>query len=663
MNDLTLDEKRQEMVDRSIARRGVTDSRVLKAMAEVPRHLFVPKELREFAYDDTPLAIGEGQTISQPYVVALMVEALRLSPTDRVLEIGAGSGYAAAVLARLAASVQTVERHESLATAARERLARLGIPNVTVHCADGTRGWAPGAPYDAIVAAAGAPVIPEPLLDQLADGGRLVIPVGDPTSQTLIRITRAGSTYAREELGGVRFVPLVGAGGWAGDLGRAVHGGAATAGLPALLREVGEPLGDLAQANLDPLLDRIGEAQVVLLGEATHGTSEFYRMRARITRELVLRRGFNLVAVEADWPDAARVDRYVRGLPPSAHAFTPFERFPTWMWRNQETLELLEWLKAFNHEQPEPSRQVTFSGLDLYSLYTSAEEVIAYLSGVDAAAANIARSRYGLLTPWQEDPAAYGRAVVSGRFAGCEDEVVKMLHDLLERRLAYARKDGYRFFDATQNARVVVDAERYYRAMYWAARESWNLRDQHMFETLEALLAERGPGARAVIWAHNTHVGNAAATEMGRRGEHNIGSLCRGAFAEEAYHVGFGTDHGTVAAATDWGGEMEIKVVRPAHALSYERLFHDAGVPALLLALRHPHREAVRSELATPRLERAIGVIYRPDTELQSHYFEAVLPEQFDEFIWFDRTSAVHPLALEPTVRELKEPHPFGAPG
>ena len=382
-------------------------------------------------------------------------------------------------------------------------------------------------------------------------------------------------------------------------------------------------------------------------------------MRTRITRELVLRRGFDVVAVEADWPDASRVDRYVRALKPSEHQFTPFSRFPTWMWRNHEAHALIEWLRAFNATQRVPAKRVGFFGLDLYSLFTSAAAVIAYLQTVDPAAASAARARYGLLSPWQMDPAAYGHAVLSGETEAYEAPVMATLKNLLERRLDYARRDGYRFFDAAQNARLVADAERYYRAMYRGSTESWNRRDQHMFDTLLAILAERGPTSKAVIWAHNSHCGDATATEMGERGELNIGSLCRQHFDGTDYHVGFGTDHGTVAAAHDWDAPMELMDVRPAHALSYERLFHEARVPALLLPLRNPSRVAVTEELSARRLERAIGVVYRPVTELPSHYFLATLPKQFDEYIWFDETSAIHP--LPPSIRhpDVSSTYPF----
>jgi protein-L-isoaspartate(D-aspartate) O-methyltransferase len=368
-------------------------------------------------------------------------------------------------------------------------------------------------------------------------------------------------------------------------------------------------------------------------------------MRARITRELIEHRGFDFVAVEADWPDASRIDDHVLGDPPRSKAqFTPFTRFPTWLWRNREVDDFVGWLRGRNLEQRERSRRAGFHGLDLYSMFTSISVVLTYLDEVDPATARVARARYGLLTPWQRDPAAYGEAVLTGRYGSAEAHVVAMLRELLHQRLEYARSDGERFFDAAQNARVVANAERYYRAMYYGHAASWNLRDSHMFDTLQALLAFYGPDSRGVVWEHNSHVGNAAATELGARGETNLGELCRTTFGPRAWALGFGTDHGTVAAASSWDGPMQVMQVRPSHAQSYERIFHRSEVPAFMLPLRQPKRPAVREELMASRLERAIGVIYRPDTELQSHYFQASLPRQFDEYVWFDETRAVDAL-------------------
>ena len=657
--------ERRAMVERQVAARGIADERLLAAMRAVPREAFIAGELAEFAYEDAPLPIEGGQTISQPYIVAAMTAALELEPHHRVLEVGTGSGYAAAVLTHLAAEVYTIERHEELALAAERRLRTLGYANVHVHHGDGTLGWPEHAPYDAIVVAAGGPDVPPALLSQLAVGGRLVIPIGPtPREQRLVRVRRTDDTYAREDLGGVRFVPLIGVEGWPEpQTGTVTVAHPPSASRPEtlakLVREVAEPLHDIERDDLDAILERIGDARVVLLGEATHGTSEFYRMRARLTRELVRRRGFNVVAVEADWPDAARIDHYARhvaGPPAPGVAFT---RFPTWMWRNREVGEFVEWLRAHNATVEAPERRVGFHGLDLYSLYASIDAVLRYLDNVDPDAARVARARYGCLTPWQGDPAAYGRAVVTRGYRDCEPQVVAILRDLLDQRLAYQHHDGERFLDALQNARVVANAERYYRAMYYGSHESWNLRDQHMFETLQVLLAFRGSESKAVVWEHNSHVGNAAATEMGVRGELNVGQLARTTFGDAAYLVGFGTDHGTVAAATDWDGPMEVKHVRPAHAESYERLCHDAAVAAFLLPLRQPARADVREELTPPRLERAIGVVYRPETELASHYFQAVLPAQFDEYVWFDETHAVTPLGHVET-RGAPDTYPFG---
>lgn len=648
-----MDSARERLV-RTLAGRGIRDEGVLRAFLEVPRHRFLPEGLGEFAYQDTPLPIGEGQTISQPYVVAWMTEAAGVKPGQRVLEVGTGSGYAAAIASRIAAEVFSVERHGALAEGARRLLGELGYGNVQVLHADGSRGWPEHAPYDVILVAAGGPSVPAALLDQLAPGGALVMPVGPADEQTLVRVrrTREG-LLERAELGGVRFVPLVGEHGWAPTARASEHG------VVALLGECAEPFEHVESAELEALLERIGSARVVLLGEATHGTHEFYRMRARISRALIERHGFRAVAVEADWPDAARVDRYARHLPPASAPWKPFSRFPTWMWRNEETRLFAEWLRVHNG-RVEPERRTGFYGLDLYSLFTSADAVLGYLDLVDPQAAAVARARYGLLTPWQADPVAYGRAVVSGRFESCEAEVVQVLVDLLRSRLEYAARDGERFFDAQENARVVADAEGYYRAMYRGNVASWNLRDRHMTETLAALLGFLGPSARVVVWAHNSHVGDARATEMGAQGEHTLGQLCRERFGASASLVGFGTDHGTVVAASGWGEPHEVKQVRPADPRSYEGLCHRARMPGFVLSLAQARREVLRDELTAPRLERAIGVIYRPETELQSHYFRASLPRQFDEWIWFDRTTALQPLGGGPLEPGLPETYPFG---
>ena len=659
---------RASMVEQYIAARGVKDERVLEAMRQVPRELFLPKNLREFAYEDSPLPIAGEQTISQPYIVAFMAEALMLKGDEKVLEIGAGSGYAAAVLSEIAGEIFTVERLGGLADKAAVTLAELGYDKVHVLHGDGTKGWVEHAPYDAIVVAAGAPQVPESLKEQLKIGGRLVIPIGpDQRAQELVRLTRVSAVeYRSEDIADVRFVPLIGEEGW----NEKERGGAVPrrARRPAFSRE--ETLvGDLAETaesfpsiekvDLDPLLRRIGSARVVLLGEATHGTSEFYRMRERITRDLIIKKGFRFVAIEADWPDAARVDHYVRHFEYPPSEWTAFARFPSWMWRNNEMRDFVIWLRRHNGTV-EKERRVAFHGLDLYSLYDSIRSVLNYLDEVDPASAKVARERYGCLTPWQSDPATYGHAALTGSYPTCEADVVRTLTDLQAKRLAYAEHDGERFLDAEQNARLVANAERYYRVMYYGSRASWNLRDNHMFETLKNLLAFHGGRSKAVVWAHNSHVGNAGATEMAARGEYNIGQLCRKELADDAFSVGFGTHSGTVAAASNWDGPMEIKDVRPSHRESYERLCHATGHARFTLGLRGRADDLCGpAGLGKERLERAIGVIYRPETEMASHYFRANLTQQFDEYIWFDTTSAVTPLDTT-ELKGLPDTYPFG---
>jgi protein-L-isoaspartate(D-aspartate) O-methyltransferase len=658
----TVSAERERMVSAQIAGRGITDQRVLEAMRRVPRDAFVASDMEEFAYEDSPLPIAEGQTISQPYIVAAMTEAAEVRPGDRVLDVGTGSGYAAAVLAEIADEVYTIERHKALADSARERFAALGYRNIQVRHGDGTLGWPEAAPFDAIIVAAGGPEIPEALRTQLRTGGRLIIPIGDIVHhQRLVKITKRDEhDFFEQELEPVRFVPLIGQQGWA-DTNAPAPSRAPVKQRSAseLIREAAIRLPALDDPAFGELFDRFAQARVVLLGEASHGTSEFYRARAAITRRLIEQHGFTIVAVEADWPDAAAVDRYVRHKKPAPDAEAAFRRFPTWMWRNEEVDDFVQRLRRHN-EKLAPERRAGFFGLDIYNMNASIRAVIDYLEKVDPEAARVARERYGCLTPWQHDPATYGRAVLTSGYAKCESAVSAMLRDLFAKQMEYRGKDGEDFLDAAQNARLVSSAERYYRLMYHGAAESWNLRDRHMFGTLEALLDWRGENAKAVVWAHNSHIGNAAATEMGLiREEINIGQLCRDRFGAEASLIGFGTDRGTVAAASDWDGPMEVKQVRPAHRDSYERLCRDSGAAKFLIDLREDEQPRLHAGLIYPRLERAIGVIYRPETELASHYFDASLPKQFDGYVWFEETRAVTPLPVAERAG-VPETYPFG---
>ena len=652
--------QRERMVERQIAARGVHDRGVLDAMRTVPREEFVAEPLREFAYEDSPLPIEAGQTISQPYIVALMIEAAQIQHGDTVLEIGAGSGYAAAVMAEIADKVFAIERQPELGHIARERFERLGIDNVELLVGDGTRGWPEKGPFDAILAAAGGPEVPQVLLDQLADGGRLVMPVGrSRDSQHLVVVRRTGDRrFEQSELGAVRFVPLIGEHGWQ-DLTARAPAAPRTRDLGAVIRAAAESLPDLDSPDFGALFDRFGDARVVLLGEASHGTSEFYRARAAITQRLVQRHGFRIVAVEADWPDAASIDRYVRHRPALADGPPAFQRFPTWMWRNAEVQAFVQWLRTHNG-QCARDEQAGFYGLDLYSLNNSIRAVIDYLERVDPEAAAVARRRYGCLTPWSKEPAAYGHMALTSGFPLCEKEVIAALRALLDKHIEYARHDGENFLDAAQNARLVANAEAYYRAMYYGSAESWNLRDTHMFDTLKLLLATGGEGSKAVVWAHNSHIGDARHTEMGEvRGELNIGQLCREEYGAQAVPIGFGTHTGTVAAASDWDAPMQVMPVNPSLPESCERQFHDAGVVPSLFDLREGQRDELRARFADGRLERFIGVIYRPDTERWSHYADSELSRQFDAWVWFDETRAVTALA-DDHAQGMPDTYPFG---
>jgi erythromycin esterase-like protein len=430
--------------------------------------------------------------------------------------------------------------------------------------------------------------------------------------------------------------------------------------LPRLIADHAEPLPDIADRTFGEFFARYGDARVVLLGEASHGTSEFYRARAAISRQLIERHAFNIVAVEGDWPDAATLDRYVRHRSPREGEFRAFERFPTWMWRNKEVDAFIRWMRGHNEGKPY-EQMCGFYGLDLYNLSASMRAVIDFLDEQDSELARLAARRYGCLDPWAENPAAYGRHALLEGYARCEVGVIQMLKDLLLKQVDCFAEGCDEWLDAQANARLVKDAEAYYRVMYYGSAESWNLRDTHMFETLNMILDAKGPGSKAIVWAHNSHIGNAAFTAMGReRDEINIGQLSKEKYREKARLIGFGTHTGTVAAADDWDEPMQVKRVRPSLPDSYERMSHESGVDRFLLDLREGEVDArLADELSEPRLERFIGVIYRPETERWSHYSEAILPRQFDAWVWFDETQAVMPLPGEQRPGE-EETYPFG---
>ncbi len=430
--------------------------------------------------------------------------------------------------------------------------------------------------------------------------------------------------------------------------------------LPDLIRQSAEPLPDIDDDRFGAFFDKFGDARVVCLGEASHGTSEFYRARAEISKRLISHHGFNIVAVEADWPDAATIDRYIRHREPREGEQKAFERFPTWMWRNREFDAFIRWMRRHNHGR-EYADMTGFYGLDLYNMSMSMRAVIDFLEEEDPEAAKVAKQRYGCLDPWADEPQRYGAMALYEGYAQCEAPVTQMLMDLMQRQFEGMSEECDEWLDAAANARVVKNAEAYYRVMYRGAAESWNLRDTHMFETLEQLLDAKGPNSKAIVWAHNSHIGNAAYTEMGQvRGEHNIGQLVKERLDARARLVGFGTHTGTVAAADDWDEPMQIKAVNPSLPDSYERVAHESRLGRFLLDLRPEEiGRDIREALMEPRLERFIGVIYRPDTERWSHYSQCILPRQYDGWVWFDETKAVTPLPGEQRPGD-DETYPFG---
>lgn len=425
--------------------------------------------------------------------------------------------------------------------------------------------------------------------------------------------------------------------------------------------------------DYDPLIERVGDARLVLLGEASHGTHEFYDARARITQRLIREKGFHAVAAEADWPDAARVHAYLQGRGTDNtpdQALASFERFPRWMWRNTDVRDFIRWVRTHNESQLGPP--VGFYGLDLYSLERSIEAVLHYLKRVDPAAAERAQARYACFDHFGGDSESYALNTGLGLSDSCEREVIEQLIELQRRAREYATRDGWLaeddFFSAEQNARLVKNAEEYYRGMFGGRISTWNLRDRHMADTLDALLAHldrRLERSKVVIWEHNSHLGDARATGRAAYGEWNVGQLVRERHAQDAVLVGFTTYTGTVRAASDWNGPDMIKDVRPALRGSYELLFHESGPPAFLIVFGRG--SGIGETLAGVRLERAIGVIYRPESERLSHYFEAELPRQFDAVIHFDTTRAVVALggaedrAPHLDEREAPETYPYGA--
>lgn len=418
---------------------------------------------------------------------------------------------------------------------------------------------------------------------------------------------------------------------------------------PDLVRQLQALSRPLRRAgDLDPLVDRVGDARVVLLGEASHGTSEYYTWRTRISQRLIEEKGFSFIAVEGDWPDCYTVNAYVKGWPDSgatAHdVLDGYDRWPTWMWANREVVELAEWLRRHNDQRP-PEGRVGFYGLDVYSLWDSLDAVTRFLEEADPDAVEAARRAFRCFEPYWEDEQGYGYATALVP-TSCEDEAVAMLRALCEKTGELRQADPQGFFNAEQNALIARNAETYYRTMVRGGSASWNVRDHHMTDTLDRLLGHYGPGAKAIVWEHNTHIGDARATDMAGAGMVNVGQLARERYGpENVVLVGFGSHRGSVIAADRWGGDIQRMPVPPARTESHEHAMHEAGENAALMVFSEA---ADLGPLLDPRGHRAIGVVYDPDREHWGNYVPTVLPLRYDAFVYLDETHALHPLHAEP---------------
>jgi len=416
-----------------------------------------------------------------------------------------------------------------------------------------------------------------------------------------------------------------------------------TDSIDAFIRRSARPL--TGAGDLDPLLDRIGEARFVLLGEASHGTSEFYTLRAELSRRLILEHGFSFIAVEGDWPDCYRVNRYVKGMRDSGRdaesVLHAFERWPTWMWANREIVSLVDWLRRHN-DRVSDARKVGFYGLDVYSLWDSMRAVMDYLTRLDPSLAAAARRADNCFEPYAEDVQEYARATALVP-TSCEDEAVSVLRALRANATNF-REDGREgYFDAEQNALVAHNAERYYRTMVRGGPASWNVRDNHMVETLDRLVEHHGPTTKAIVWEHNTHIGDARFTDMARAGMVNVGQLVRESRGnDDTVLVGFGTHRGTVIAADEWGAPMERMRVPPARNDSFEHAVHNAAMGDALFLFDGEDSPV----LDRPISHRAIGVVYDPDHERWGNYVPTIISRRYDAFLYVDETRAVDPLHM-----------------
>ncbi|WP_272022986.1 erythromycin esterase family protein [Olleya namhaensis] len=631
--------------------KGISNKLLLEAFQDIPEAFFLSETLHPYFYEDVRIEKSLEKTEPRVIVVARMLEQLKIKEEDKILITGVDSIYILVVLSKIYKNVYNIETNETYANWATEVLKAVEINNVHIKTDNPEIGWKEEGPFNAILIASAFKEIPNTIKKQLAIGAKLIAPVGPDWAHVLLEVTKRVSEndYVSKALRDNYYIP---------NPKILPKISKETYTETEIIDEIGInsiPFKTIKKFPMDGLLDRIGNAKVVLLGEASHGTSEFYLTRQEITKALIEKKGFNFVCAEADWSDAEQINNYVKNEY-TAQNWLPFARFPEWMWKNKEVLDFVEWLKKYNAKR---NNTIGFYGLDLYGLENSIDLVINYLQKIDPELAKIAKNRYACITPYMSNPTVYGKLVTTNTLESCEKDVIDMLFDLLKNKNKLNHTKEY--FYAYQNATVVVDAERYYKAMYYGSAESWNLRDFHMFYTLKSLLSFFGKDSKTIVWAHNSHIGNALATEMYARGEINIGHLCKEHFGSKSYHIGFGTNTGTVAASKNWGEKMNKMPIKDAVDNSYENLCNKTNVSNFTLPLREEHTEKkLRDFLSVPRLQRAIGVVYKPETELRSHYYKSILPYQFDEYIWFNKTKAITPLETKTSITKLIDIHPFG---
>ena len=561
--------------------KGISNELLLEAFQDIPEAFFLSEILHPYFYEDIRIEKSLEKTEPRVIVVARMLEQLKIKKEAKILITGVDSIYILVVLSKIYKEVYTIETNETYANWTLEVLKSIDIANVFVKTGNPEIGWEEKGPFNTILIATEFKEITKTIKEQLKLGAKLLAPVGPDWSHVILEIIIriSENEYETKAVKDSYFIP---------NPKILPKIGTETYSEKECVDEIGInslPFKTIKKFPMDGLLERIGDAKVVLLGEASHGTSEFYLTRQEITKALIEKKGFNFVCAEADWSDAEQINNYTRNQYKSQD-WMPFARFPQWMWKNKEVLNFVEWLKKHNSKH---NNTIGFYGLDLYGLENSIDLVIKYLADIDPELAELAKSKYACITPYMSSPAVYGRLVANNKIAGCEKEILDMLFDLLKNKNKLNHSKEY--FYAYQNATVVIDAERYYRAMYYGSAESWNLRDFHMFYTLKSLLSYFGKDSKAVVWAHNSHIGNALATEMYARGEINIGHLCKEHFGSKSYHIGFGTHTGTVAAARNWGESMEKINVNESVENSYENLCHKTNVPNFTLPLREENSE------------------------------------------------------------------------